>query len=123
MAEPPNFATGVGSTPGSSPAGDSGTRRRDFATRYGWYVAATKRRVQQNWLQNTIDPNVRAARTAKTTMQFTILRDGTIKDIKMVQSSGNASMDNSAMRASWEQAHCRHCRRLFWVERECAVRF
>jgi TonB family protein len=96
----PNLPTGVGSTPGSSPGlAIQGQGGGDFATRYGWYVAATKRRVQQNWLQNTIDPNVRAARTAKTTMQFTILRDGTIKDIKMVQSSGNASMDNSAMRA------------------------
>jgi len=27
------------------------------------------------------------------------LRDGTIKDIKMVQSSGNVSMDNSGQRA------------------------
>jgi TonB family protein len=58
-----------------------------------------KRRVQQNWLQNTIDPNVRAARMARTTMEFTILRDGTIKDIKLVQTSGNLSMDNSGMRA------------------------
>jgi len=28
-------------------------------------------------------------------MEFTIGRDGTIKDIRMVQSSGNMSMDNS----------------------------
>jgi periplasmic protein TonB len=96
----PNLATGVGSTPGSSPGlmiqGQGGG---DFPTRYGWYIESVKRRVQQNWLQNTIDPNVRAARMAKTTMEFTILRDGTIKDIKLVQSSGNMSMDNSGMRA------------------------
>jgi len=36
---------------------------------------------------------------AKTTMEFTIGRDGTIKDIRLVQSSGNMSMDNSGQRA------------------------
>lgn len=96
----PNLPTGVGSTPGSSPGlairGEGGG---DFASRYGWYIEAVKRRIQQNWLQNTIDPNVRAARMAKTTMEFTIARDGTIKDIKLTTSSGNLSMDNSAQRA------------------------
>jgi len=96
----PNLPTGVGSTPGSSPGlAIQGQGGGDFATRYGWYIESVKRRIQQNWLQNTIDPNVRAARMAKTTMEFTIQRDGTIKDIKLFQSSGNLSMDNSGMRA------------------------
>src|SRR5882672_2444702 len=90
----PNLPTGVGSTPGSSPGmAIQGQGGSDFATRYGWYIESVKRRVQQNWLQNTIDPNVRAARMAKTTMEFTIQRDGTIKDIKLVQTSSNLSMD------------------------------
>jgi protein TonB len=97
---PPNLPTGVGSTPGSSPGlAIQGQGGGDFAARYGWYIESVKRRIQQNWLQNTIDPNVRAARMAKTTMQFTILRDGTIKDVKLFQTSGNLSMDNSGMRA------------------------
>lgn len=96
----PNLPTGVGSMPGSSPGlAIQGAGGGDFATRYGWYIESVKRRVQQNWLQNTIDPNVRAARMARTTMEFTILRDGTIKDVKLVQTSGNLSMDNSGMRA------------------------
>ncbi len=96
----PNLPTGVGSTPGSSPGlAIQGQGGGDFASRYGWYIEAVKRRIQQNWLQNTIDPNVRAARMVKTTMEFTIQRDGTIKDIKLAQTSGNLSMDNSGMRA------------------------
>ena len=96
----PNLPTGVGSTPGSSPGlAIQGQGGGDFASRYGWYIDAVKRRIQQNWLQNTIDPNVRTARMAKTTMEFTINRDGTIKDIKMTLSSGNLSMDNSGQRA------------------------
>jgi protein TonB len=92
--------TGAGSTPGNSPGlAIQGQGGGDFASRYGWYIESVKRRIQQNWLQNTIDPNVRAARMARTTMEFTILRDGTIKDIKLVQTSGNLSMDNSGQRA------------------------
>jgi periplasmic protein TonB len=98
----PNLPTGVGSAPGNSPGlAIQGQGGGDFATRYGWYIESVKRRIQQNWLQNTIDPNVRAAHMARTTMEFTILRDGTVREaeIKMVQSSGNLSMDNSAKRA------------------------
>ena len=71
----------------------------DFASRYGWYIESVKRKVQSNWLQNTIDPAVRAARTAHAVVQFTIYKDGTVKDIRIQQASGNLSMDNSGLRA------------------------
>ena len=96
----PNLPTGVGSTPGNSPGlAIQGQGGGDFASRYGWYIDSVKRRIQQNWLQNTIDPNVRVARMAKATVQFTIMRDGTVKDIRISQASGNLSMDNSGLRA------------------------
>ena len=71
----------------------------DFASRYGWYIEAVRRAVNQNWMQNTIDPAVRAARQAKTTLTFTINRDGSVKNIRVSASSGNRSMDDSAQRA------------------------
>jgi TonB family protein len=71
----------------------------DFASRYGWYIESVKRRIQGNWLQNTIDAGVRAARTAHAVVEFTIYKDGTVKDIRVSQSSGNPSMDNSGLRA------------------------
>jgi len=71
----------------------------DFASRYGWYIEAVKRAVNQNWMQNTIDPSIRAARRAKTTITFTINRDGSVKNIRVSESSGNRSMDDSAQRA------------------------
>ena len=71
----------------------------DFAARYAWYVEAVRRNISQNWMQNTIDPAVRAARHAKTTVTFAINRDGTIKNIRIAESSGNRSMDDSAQRA------------------------
>lgn len=95
--------TGYGSEPGpmSSSAGVSigGQGGAEFAGRYPWYVASVTKRVQDNWMQNTIDPAVRAARTAHAIVVFTILRDGTVKDIRLSQSSGNRSMDDSGMRA------------------------
>ena len=71
----------------------------DFALRYPWYIEAVVRAINQNWMQNTIDPSVRAARQAHAILNFTITRDGTFKNIRLTQSSGNQSFDNSAQRA------------------------
>jgi TonB family protein len=96
----PDIPTGYSQTPGAS----SGTQiigqgGSDFATRYGWYIAAVVRKIQSNWDETTIDPAVRAGRRAKTTVEFTILRDGTVKNLRIYQTSGNSSMDNSGLRA------------------------
>jgi periplasmic protein TonB len=96
-----NVPTGYSDQPGPLNGGVAvqGQGGGDFATRYGWYIEAVRRAVNQNWLQNTIDPGIRAARHAKTTLTFTINRDGTVKNIRISESSGNRSMDDSASRA------------------------
>ncbi|HEX4537903.1 MAG TPA: energy transducer TonB, partial [Candidatus Acidoferrum sp.] len=71
----------------------------DFATRYGWYVEAVRRKIGSNWNLFEIDPAVRSARRAKSVLTFTINRDGSVKNIRMESSSGNQSMDISAQRA------------------------
>ena len=94
--------TGAGTKPGSSSTPGMAIKAEgggDFASRYGWYIEAVKRRIQTNWLQNTIDPGVRAAHTAHAVVEFTIYKDGTVKDIRISQTSGNLSMDNSGLRA------------------------
>lgn len=98
----PRMPTGYSQEPGpltNSGINATGQGGGDFANRYGWYVEAIRRAVNQNWMQNTIDPAVRAARQAKTTVTFTINRDGSVKNIRISQSSGNRSMDDSAQRA------------------------
>lgn len=98
----PNVTTGAGSTPGSSTTPGLAIKSEgggDFASRYGWYIEAVKRRIQGNWLQNTIDPGVRASRTAHAVVEFTINKDGSVKDVRISQTSGNLSMDNSGLRA------------------------
>lgn len=74
----------------SGPAGE-------FGGRYPWYVDAVRRRVSSNWLQSSIDPSVRWA--PRMVVTFQILRDGTITNLEILRSSGNASVDNSARRA------------------------
>lgn len=94
---PTSFATQPGA--GSGAVAMQGQGGGDFALRYAWYVEAVRRRISQTWLQSTIDPAVRAARTARCVMTFRIYRDGSAKNIQLQQSSGNLSMDNSARRA------------------------
>jgi protein TonB len=97
----PNLPTGYSPTPGAAAGGVTipGDAGGDFASRYGWYVASVKRLISSNWLQNTIDPAVRSARKGHAVVTFTINRDGTVKNIRIIQTSGNLSMDNSAQRA------------------------
>lgn len=99
----PNLPSGFNNTPGplnnNGGVAISGPGGGDFAGRYPWYVQSVVRAISQNWMQNTIDPGVRAARRAKTTVTFSINRDGSVKNIRITESSGNRSMDDSAQRA------------------------
>lgn len=97
----PNLPTGYGTAPGSPTSGVQvqGQGGGDFATRYGWYVEAVRRKIGSNWQLFEIDPAVRNARRAKAVVTFTIMRDGSVKNVRLEQSSGNTSMDLSAQRA------------------------
>ena len=90
------FTTPNGSSGGmavSSGAGGGG----DFGTRYAWYVEAVQRRISGNWLQSTIDPQIRFA--PRVVVRFQIFRDGTARNAEIAQSSNNVSVDRSALRA------------------------
>ncbi len=77
--------------------GFSGPGGGDFSGRFPSYVDAVRNRISSNWLQSTVDPTVRWAPRAS--FSFTVLRDGTVTNVQMLQSSGNRSVDNSALRA------------------------
>lgn len=77
--------------------GFNGPGGGDFAGRFPAYVDAVRNRIAGNWLQSTIDPSVRWAPRAQFTFQ--ILRDGTVTNVQLTQSSGNRSVDDSALRA------------------------
>jgi len=97
----PDLPTGYSQTPGAGSSGVSvqGQGSADFATRYGWYIAAAKRRVAPNWNTLFLDPAVRNSRTLHCVISFTIMKDGTVKNLRISQSSGNSSWDTSGLRA------------------------
>jgi protein TonB len=86
-----------GTTQGGMAFGGPGGGGGDFSGKFPAYVEALRNRISSNWLQSTIDPTISWAPRAQYTFQ--ILRDGTVTNIQLTQSSGNRSVDNSALRA------------------------
>lgn len=64
--------------------------------RLGWYAELIRQRIAQNW--NTNGLNAQSQR-APAIVSFLIMRDGSIRNPQIVQSSGNPSIDNTALRA------------------------
>lgn len=98
----PDLPTGVTQAHSDESGGFAvapGAGGADFATRYGWYIEAAKNRIYGNWQQWTIDTAARNSGTIHCSITFTINRDGSLKDVRISQSSGNSSYDNSAYRA------------------------
>ena len=69
----------------------------DFGTRYGWYVEVIQRKVSENWLKYEVDPGINNAQRVYIT--FEVARDGHPYNVKVEQSSGVPSLDQSAVRA------------------------
>jgi periplasmic protein TonB len=78
----------------------SGVRGTSLGDRFGAYAALVQQRVTEKWNQQDLDSHLRTAPPAIFT--FTILRDGTIKDIRLKTSSGNIALDRSGERALYD---------------------
>ena len=70
--------------------------------RYGAYAALLQQVIAQKWNTQDVDARIRSA--PPVVMIFTILRDGTIKGIRIKTSSGNTALDRSAERALYDVA-------------------
>jgi protein TonB len=83
----------------ANPAGEGGINfgAGNFGDRYGWYVAAVRNRISNNWLLSVISPSILSA--PRVYLNFDILRDGTITNVRVTQSSGIPEVDRSALRA------------------------
>ena len=69
----------------------------EFAGRFPWYVDAVRRRISSNWFQSAVDPSVRWAPRA--VISFQVQRNGMVVNVQVLKSSGNDSVDRSAVRA------------------------
>lgn len=77
---------GVGVGPGSP-----------FGSRYGWYANLLAQRLAQAWRTQDVNPRLAAAPPVIVT--FVIQRDGRVGDLRLIQRSGDLSLDNSVLRA------------------------
>jgi periplasmic protein TonB len=94
-----SFSMGAGTQGG---LGFSGAGGGNFGSRFPWYVESVQRRVSGNWLQSTVDPGISFAPRVVAT--FDILKNGTVTNAQITRSSGNASVDRSALRAILESS-------------------
>ncbi|HEY3838450.1 MAG TPA: energy transducer TonB [Bryobacteraceae bacterium] len=66
-----------------------------FGEQFGWYAQQIFDRVGQKW--NRAD--VSAGRNQRAIVRFTLQRDGSVQNVKLVQPSGSYTLDLSAQRA------------------------
>jgi protein TonB len=66
-----------------------------FGNRFGWYEQLLRERVARNWRSQDLDARIRN----RVAVTFEILRDGSIRNVRVSQSSGNFALDQSAQRA------------------------
>lgn len=67
-----------------------------LGNRLGYYAELVRERIAQNWQTNGLDGR---SQRAPAIVSFVITRSGVIQNPQVVQSSGNPSIDNSALRA------------------------
>jgi TonB family protein len=69
--------------------------RSPFGYRFAWYEQLLRDTVARNWRSQELDSNIRN----KVAVTFDIVRDGTIRNIRVTTASGNFALDQSAQRA------------------------
>jgi protein TonB len=67
-----------------------------LGNRLGWYAEIVRQRIAQSWQTNGLDAG---SQSQPAMVTFYIMRDGTVRNPQIVQSSGNPSIDNTALRA------------------------
>lgn len=70
-----------------------------LGNRLGWYAELVRQRIAQNWHTNGLDARSQASPAI---VSFIIMRDGSVRDVKLAQSSGNPTIDNTAQRAVYD---------------------
>lgn len=68
-----------------------------FGARFGWYADALQRRLAEEWSRSL--GQVSGSSSQPAIVSFTITQTGAIENPQIVSSSGNRSMDYSALRA------------------------
>jgi periplasmic protein TonB len=71
-----------------------------FGNRFGNYVTILRQRVAEKWQTSDVDPRIKTAPPVIVT--FDLQRDGSVRDVRIAQHSGNPALDYSAQRAIYD---------------------
>lgn len=71
-----------------------------FGNRFGNYVTILRQRVAEKWHTGDVDARIRTAPPAIVT--FDLQRDGSVRNVRVAQSSGNSVLDYSAQRSIYD---------------------
>ncbi len=82
---------------GMTGSGGIGVGAGTLGTRCGEYVDRLRQVVGEKWRTGEIDARIKQAPTV--VVMFTLQQNGQTKDLRVAQSSGNVTLDRSAMRA------------------------
>ena len=72
-----------------------------LGSRLGWYAELVRQRIAQNWHTSGLDMR---SQTSPAIVSFFIMRDGTVRDPKIIESSGNPNIDNTALRSVYDSS-------------------
>ena len=92
-ASTPMFGSTSGGGIGIGQGGSMGTR-------FGWYEQMLREKVGSKWRVSDVDPRLQTA--PPVIVIFEVLRDGSVRNIRLLQRSGNYELDMSAQRAITE---------------------
>jgi TonB family protein len=73
-----------------------------FGYGFGWYAQLLRDKVARNWHTEQIDPRLKTA--PDVTIVFDLYRDGSVRNVRIGQPSGNFALDQSALRAVVQSA-------------------
>jgi TonB family protein len=71
-----------------------------FGNRFGYYVNILQQRIAEKWHTGDVDPRIHTLPPAIVT--FDLMRDGSVRNVRVVQGSGNQTLDYSAQRAVYD---------------------
>ncbi len=85
------------STAQATPSAQVSVQGGNFGAMFPWYVQLIKRRTEQNWYKQEVDPSTREG--SRVYLTFVVRRDGSPSQVQVQQSSGSATLDQSCLRA------------------------
>lgn len=81
----------------ATPAAQVNVQGGNFGAMFPWYVDKIKRMTAQNWYKQEVDPGT--PNGARVYLTFVVHRDGSPSEVRVQQTSGSPTLDNSCTRA------------------------